>query len=283
MLSYRHAFHAGNFADVHKHIVLSLLVEGLLHKDAPICYLDSHAATGRYDLNSAEAQKNGEYRQGILRLWQQDSVPDAVRPYLSAVQALNSPENTDLPRYYPGSPRIVRHFLRPQDRMILTELHPADFQRLQQEFAADRQVAVHHLDGYQGLKAFLPPQERRGLVLIDPAFERRDETAHMISALQTACKRWTQGVYALWFPITNRSALDGFYRKLKKTGIRKILSCELCIRPPLTARHLNGSLMVIINPPWQTDNSLRAIQPWLATILADNGQASHSVEWLVGE
>jgi len=283
MLSYRHAFHAGNFADVHKHIVLSLLVESLLHKEAPFCYMDSHAAIGRYDLHSAEAQKSAEHQQGILRLLRQDSVPDAVRPYLSAVQALNHPENTAAPRNYPGSPRIVRHFLRPQDRMILTELHPADFQRLQQEFAADRQVAVHHLDGYQGLKAFLPPQERRGLVLIDPAFERRDEMSHMISALQTACKRWTQGVYALWFPITNRSALDRFYQKLKKTGIRKILSCELCIRPPLTARHLNGSLMVIINPPWQTDNKLRAIQPWLATILADNGQASHSVEWLVGE
>ena len=283
MLSYRHAFHAGNFADVHKHIVLSLLVESLLRKDAPFCYLDSHAASGRYDLHSTEAQKNGEYRQGILRLWQQVSVPDAVRPYLGAVQALNNPEITAEPRYYPGSPRIVRQFLRPQDRMILTELHPADFQRLQQEFAADRQVAVHHLDGYQGLKAFLPSQERRGLVLIDPAFERRDETRHMIEALQTACRHWAQGVYALWFPITNRSALDGFYQKLKKTGIRKILSCELCIRPPLTARHLNGSLMVIINPPWQTDDKLRAIQPWLATILADKGQGSHSVEWLVGE
>jgi len=283
MLSYRHAFHAGNFADVHKHIVLSMLVESLLLKDAPFCYLDSHAATGRYDLHSAEAQKNAEYRQGILRLWRQDSVPDVVRPYLSAVQTLNNPEIVTEPRYYPGSPRIVRHFLRPQDRMILTELHPADFQRLQQEFAADRQVAVHRLDGYQGLKAFLPPQERRGLVLIDPAFERRDETSHMIRALQSACKRWPQGVYALWFPITNRGALDGFYQKVQKTGIRKILSCELCIRPPLTARHLNGSLMVIINPPWQTDIKLRAIQPWLATILADNGQASHSVEWLTGE
>ena len=283
MLSYRHAFHAGNFADVHKHIVLSLLVESLLQKDAPFCYLDSHAATGRYDLHSTEAQKNAEYRRGVLRLWRQDNIPDAIRPYLSAVQALNSPENTDVPRYYPGSPRIVRHFLRPQDRMILSELHPADFQRLQQEFAADRQVAVHHLDGYQGLKAFLPPQERRGLVLIDPAFERRDETSLMISALQTAYKRWTRGVYALWFPITNRSALDEFYQKLKKAGIRKILSCELCVRPPLTARHLNGSLMVIINPPWHTDNKLGAIQPWLATILADNGQASHSVDWLVGE
>lgn len=283
MLSYRHAFHAGNFADVHKHIVLSLLVQSLLHKDAPFCCLDSHAGSGRYDLHSAEVQKNAEYRQGILRLWQQDSVPEAVRPYLAAVQSVNPSGHAAAPRYYPGSPRIVRHFLRPQDRMILTELHPADVQRLQQEFAADRQVAVHHRDGYQGFKAFLPPKERRGLVFIDPAFERRDETAHMITGLQTAYKRWAQGVFTLWFPITNRSALTGFYRMLEKTGIRKILSCELCVRPPVTARHLNGSVMVIINPPWQVDKTLRELQPWLAKVLAEDEEGGQRVEWLAAE
>jgi len=283
MLSYRHDFHAGNFADVHKHIVLSLLVQSLLHKDSAFCYFDSHAASGRYDLHGAEAQKNAEFRQGILRLWQGDSIPQAVRPYLAAVQSVNPPTYKAAPRYYPGSPRIVRHFLRSHDRMILSELHPADFQRLQYEFAEDRQVAVHHLDGYQGIKAFLPPKERRGLVLIDPAFERRDETSHMISGLQTAYKRWAQGVYALWFPITNRGALTKYYRRLAKSGIRKILSCELCIRPPLTARHLNGSVMVIVNPPWQMDASLRELLPWLARVLAENEQASYRVEWLVEE
>jgi len=284
MLSYRHAFHAGNFADVHKHIVLSLLIQGLLRKDTPFCYLDSHAASGRYDLQCAEAQKNAEYRQGILKVWQQQhGIPKAAQPYLAAVQSVNPGDRTAAPRYYPGSPRIVRHFLRPQDRMLLTELHPSDLQRLQQEFAADQQVTVHQIDGYQGIKAFLPPRERRGLVLIDPPFERRDETTHMVAGLQTAYKRWAQGVFALWFPITNRSALAGFYRKLESTGIRKILSCELCIRPPLTARHLNGSCMVIINPPWQTDENVRELQPWLTRVLADDPQAGQRVEWLVGE
>ena len=284
MLSYRHAFHAGNFADVHKHSVLSVVAQHLLHKDPPFCYLDSHAAVGRYDLQSADARKNAEHRQGILRLWrQQDSAPPTVNTYLAAVQSINPSEYADEPRFYPGSPRIVRHLLRPQDRMILTELHPAEFLLLQQEFAADRQVAVHRLDGYQGIKAFLPPRERRGLVLMDPSFERRDEPAHMVSGLQTAYNRWRQGVYLLWFPITHRSALTAFYRALEKTGIRKILGCELCVHPPVTARRLNGSAMVIINPPWQVDKSLRELQSWLAKVLADNDEPASRVEWLIGE
>ena len=283
MLSYRHAFHAGNFADVHKHIVLSLLIESLLHKDSPFCYLDTHAARGRYDLHSAEAQKKSEHQQGIMRLWRQESIPHAARPYIAAIQAVNSLGYAATPRFYPGSPHIVRHMLRPQDRMILTELHPTDFQQLRLEFAADSLVAVHHLDGYKAMKAFLPPRERRGLVLIDPAFERRDETARMIDGLQSAYKRWSQGMFALWFPITNRSALSKYYQLLIKTGIRKILSCELYVRPPLTARPLNGSVMVIINPPWQVDKTLRELQPWLAKILAEGDHASQQVEWLVAE
>lgn len=283
MLSYRHAFHAGNFADVHKHIVLSMAVGSLLHKDPPFCYLDSHAAAGRYDLHSAEALKNAEHQQGILRIWHLDGIPEEVQPYLSAVRSMNSPTAVDTPRYYPGSPRIVRHFMRPQDRMILTELHPDDFRRLRQEFAADRQVAVHHLDGYQGVKAFLPPKERRGLILMDPAYERRDEAARLIAALQAAYQRWPQGIFLLWLPITNRATLTDFYQRLEKTAIRKILGCELCIRPPITAHQLNGSAMIIINPPWQMDERLGELHPWLAEVLADKGKGGHQVTWLAGE
>jgi 23S rRNA (adenine2030-N6)-methyltransferase len=284
MLSYRHAFHAGNFADVHKHIILSVIVQSLLNKDSRFCYLDTHAAAGCYDLFSAEAQKNSEFRHGILRLWQeQDSAPAAVRAYLAAIQAANIHHSGDLPRYYPGSPRIVRHFLRTQDRMILTELHTADFQRLQQEFASDRQVSVHCLDAYQGVKAFLPPKERRGLVLIDPAFERRNEAARMFKGLQIGHKRWSNGVFMLWFPITNKSDLAAFYQSLEKSGIRKILSCELCIQAPVTARRLNGSLMVIINPPWRVDKAIQEIQPWLIDVLTEVGKGSQKVEWRIPE
>ena len=283
MLSYRHAFHAGNFADVHKHTVLSLLVQGLLHKEAPLCYMETHAGIGRYDLNCAEAQKNAEHLQGIARLLQRDDVPADLQPYLDAVHAVNPGNAAASLRFYPGSPRIVHHLLRPQDRMLLTELHPADAQRLSQEFAADRQVLVQHLDGYQALKALLPPRERRGLVLMDPAFERRDETSHMIAALKTAMERWASGIYALWFPITNRAGLGDFYKRLEKTGIRKILVSELCIRPPLTARRLNGSAMAIVNPPWPLDEQLRQLAPWLCRALAIEGRGSQQVDWLVPE
>ncbi len=284
MLSYRHAFHAGNFADVHKHSVLCALLQCLLRKDAPFCYQDSHAGVGRYDLHSTEAQKNGEFRLGILRLWQRRSeLPQALQAYLTAIAAFNPPEYSAEPRYYPGSPAIVRHFLRPQDRMILTELHPADFQQLQRLFTTDRQVAVHRLDGYQGLKAFLPPKERRGLVLIDPPFERRDETEQMLTGLRIAHQRWAQGIFALWFPITNRSALSRFYLGLEKTGIPKILSCEFWLTPPLTARRLNGSCMVIVNPPWQLDATVVELQACLTDTLGSADQSGHRITWLVGE
>jgi 23S rRNA (adenine2030-N6)-methyltransferase len=283
MLSYRHAFHAGNFADVHKHAVLSLLVQGLLHKDAPFCYLDTHAGAGRYDLRCPEAQKNAEYLQGIVRLLQFKDIPAALQPYLTAIRAVNPANDTSSLHYYPGSPHIVRHFLRPQDRMVLTEMHPADAQHLYHEFADDQQVVVHHQDGYQALKAFLPPRERRGLVLMDPAFERREEVTHMIAGLKTAAARWASGLYALWFPITNRAGLSEFYKRLEKTGIRKILVSELCIRPPLTARQLNGSAMIIINPPWKLDAGLRDLSAWLCRALAADGQGSQRVDWLVPE
>lgn len=281
MLSYRHVFHAGNFADVHKHAVLSLLVQGLLHKDAPLFYMDTHAGAGRYDLSCPEAQKNAEHLQGIVRLLQRDDVPAALRPYLAAVHAVNPDVNAPSLRYYPGSPLIVRHVLRPQDRMVLAELHPADVQHLYREFASDRRANVQHLDGYQAIKAFLPPKERRGLVLMDPAFERRNEAAHMIAGLKAAVERWASGLYALWFPITNRAGLNDFYHRLEKTGIRKILVSELCIRPPLTARQLNGSAMIIINPPWQLDVGLRKLSAWICRVLAAEGQGSQRVDWLV--
>ena len=283
MLSYRHAFHAGNFADVHKHAVLSLLVQNLLRKDTPFFYMDTHAGAGRYDLRAPEAQKNAEHRHGILRLWQHHEIPAALQPYLAAVKAINPTDTSGALRCYPGSPSIVRHMLRPQDRMVLTELHPADVQLLKHEFAEDRQVAIHHLDAYQGIKAFLPPQERRGLVLMDPAFERRDEPANMIAGLETAVQRWAHGLYALWFPITNRAGLSDLYKRLEKTGIRKILISELCVRPPLSARQLNGSAMVIINPPWQLDVTLGEVLPWLRQTLAEEGHGSQRIDWLVPE
>lgn len=186
MLSYRHAIHAGNFADIHKHMVLSLLMQSLQRTDLPYIYLDTHAGAGCYDLLSAEAQKNAEYRNGIQHLWGQTMIPEVVRPYLAAIQTVNPRHHTSWPRFYPGSPRVARYFLRAKDRMILTELHPEEFLRLRQEFTTDLQVSVFQMDGYLGIKSHLPPLERCGLVFIDPTFEQHGEAIRLISELQTA-------------------------------------------------------------------------------------------------
>lgn len=280
MLSYRHHFHAGNFADVMKHAVLTMLVQSLQHKDKGFCYFDTHAGAGRYDLQTSEAQKTLEYKTGIARLYDLQSVPKSVNGYLNVVRQLN---NFTKLRFYPGSPRLVRSLLRPQDRMALLELHPTDVRLLAEEFANDKQVTVYHQDGYEGLKAYLPPAERRGLVLIDPAFELKTEWTSLVEGLKEGWQRWPTGMYALWYPIQERVAVKRFYRQLAQTGIPKILATELCIYPDDTAKNLNGSGMVIVNPPYQMDAQLRTMLRWLWEVLAVDGQGGARVEWLAPE
>ena len=280
MLSYRHGFHAGNFADVFKHIVLSLLVRAQLRKDKPFFYLDTHAGAGRYELGSTMAQKNREFAGGIARLWGLAEAPEAARAYLDAVRALNAAPEL---RVYPGSPRIARHFLRAQDRMVLCELHGKEAEHLQAEFAGDRQVATRAGDGYQGLKAFLPPLEKRGLVLIDPPFELKDERARLLEAVAQAHKRFATGVYAIWYPIQDRAAVDWLRRQLVRTGIRNILAAELRIFDEDAPLRLNGSGMVVINPPWRLDEELETLGPWLWQALSPEGQGGFKLDWLVPE
>jgi len=285
MLSYRHAFHAGNFADVHKHAVVTILLTALQKKDAGLCYLDTHGGAGRYDLRSSEAAKNAEYLNGIARVWQAGNPPAALAPYLSAIRAVNEglAPHPRVPRYYPGSPRLARTLLRPQDRMVLTELHSTEIGALRHEFAGDQQVAVHHLDAYRGLKAFLPPQQRRGLVLIDPAYELREEGERIAAALIAAWQRWPQGVYALWYPLTNRALADRLQQKLIKTGIEKVLVSEIALQPPTNARRLTGSGLLIINPPWQANKAIAETCIWLSACLAENDDGEARTEWLTNE
>ncbi|MFM8332937.1 MAG: 23S rRNA (adenine(2030)-N(6))-methyltransferase RlmJ [Candidatus Methylumidiphilus sp.] len=280
MLSYRHGFHAGNFADVCKHAILALLVQAQLRKDKPFLYLDTHAGAGRYDLGSMMAKKNREYAGGISRLWGRADLPAALRPYLDAVAAQNSGEALQV---YPGSPQIVRHFLRAQDRMALCELHSREVEHLKDTFAGDRQVVVQSVDGYQGLRAFLPPPERRALVLIDPAFELKGERAQLLEALAMAHKRFPNGVYAIWYPIQDRPTLDWFRRQLERSGIRNILAAELRIFDEDLPLRLNGTGMVIINPPWQLDTELNALGPWLWQALSAEGQGGFKLDWLAPE
>ncbi len=279
VVNYRHGFHAGNFADVFKHVVVTLLVRALAAKDKPFCYLDTHAGAGRYDLAAEAARKTGEFQHGIARLWA-SAPPPAFTDYLAAVRALNADGHL---RFYPGSPRLVRYFLRPQDRMVLCELHPQEYAHLKDEFAGDRQVAVHLRDGYAALKAFLPPPERRGLVLIDPPFEQPDEFARAAEALVAAQARWNSGVYALWYPIKTQPPVAALHRALRASGMRKLLVAEFSPHPRDSALRMNGCGMVIVNPPWQFDQALAPRLAQLATLLRQDSVASHRLEWLATE
>lgn len=280
MLSYRHGFHAGNFADVFKHAVLCLLVQAQLRKDKPFLYLDTHAGAGRYDLGSVMAKKNREFAGGIARVWERADAPPLLQPYLDAVAAHNGADGV---RIYPGSPLLVRHFLRPKDRMALCELHTKEVEYLQDTFRGDRQVTVQLLNGYSGLKALLPPPERRGLVLIDPAFELKTERGQLLEALAAAHKRFASGVYAIWYPIQDRHTLDWFRKQLLRSGIRNILAAELRIFNEDLPLRLNGTGMIIINPPWQLDEQLQTLGPWLWQALSAEGAGGFQLDWLVPE
>jgi 23S rRNA (adenine2030-N6)-methyltransferase len=278
-MNYRHIYHAGNFADVFKHVLLSLLLKSLSRKDTPFFYLDTHAGAGRYDLKSAAAQKTGEYRDGILRLWNSQPLP-GIEDYLSAVRALNTGNTL---RYYPGSPRLARYFLRLQDRAVLLELHPDDCAQLKIEFARDAQVSVLRQDGYAGLKALLPPRERRGLVLIDPPYESEREIQQLMEGLREARARWESGLFVLWYPIKSRSPVERFHRELVSTGIRKILLAEFSPYPEDSDFRLNGCGMVMINPPWKLDETLHSLLPDIMNVLRRQSVGRTEITWLVLE
>ncbi len=277
-MNYRHAYHAGNFADTFKHIVLVSLINALKRKENAFCFLDTHAGTGLYDLSDQLPQKSHEYQTGITKIIESPNPPDLISTYLDCVNVLN--KKTQSLRFYPGSPAIVEHLLRPQDRMILTELHAEDWQTLKNNFHIDKRIAVHHQDAYQALKAFLPPKERRGLVLIDPPYEKSDELSEMSAVLTNALKRWETGIYALWYPIKIRKPIERFHQAVKQNIDKKLLVIELSIYPENTPTHLNGSGMLIVNPPWKLDEELKSILPWLWKTVSPNNQGRYDVKFL---
>ena len=264
MLSYRHAFHAGNFADVFKHALLVQLIRALRRKDKPFCVFDTHAGAGCYDLNAPLAQKNCEFVGGIGRLWTQTGLSSELADYVARVRAFNP----DGPlRVYPGSPRIARALLRPGDRLTLTELHPTEHVALQTEFAGDRQVAVHHQDGYAALRALLPPPERRGLVLVDPAYELKIEFDRLTEAVRVIHRRWANGIIALWYPILDRAPSLRWQRTLQTLAIPAMLCVELGLYPYDGPPGLHGCGMILVNPPWQLDETLDRLLPELLQCL----------------
>ena len=280
MLSYRHMFHAGNFADVFKHALLTRLLIALAAKEKPYFYLDTHAGIARYDLMHEWAQKAREYDNGIARLWNANDLPAELEPYMGAVRAAN-PHPTL--RYYPGSPLIARRFMRDNDRTILVELNKVDCDELKSVMAGERHVTVQCIDAYQSLKSYLPPPERRGLALIDSSFDRSREFDRIVRALKEAHSRWSTGMYAVWYPIMEAAPMRDFALDLQRSGIRKILRAELMVRERDESGIVPGCGMLVVNPPWKLDEEAKTIVKYLAKKLVVSGKGDARVDWLVPE
>jgi len=257
-VNYRHAFHAGGFGDCMKHALLLWLLRALQRKPAPLFVLDTHAGAGSYDLASEPATRTGEWRAGIARLL--DEPPVVLADYVAQVRSLG---------LYPGSPVITRALLRPDDRMVCCELHPDDAAELRRRFAGDRQVAVHHRDGWEAVGALLPPKERRGLMLIDPPYEDPQEFAALARGLATGWQRFRTGVFAAWYPIKQRAQLRQFLADLQQSGIRDIVTAELCLREPVDPTRLNGCGLLVVNPPYRFEQEAPAMLAALLDRLGD--------------
>ena len=277
MLSYRHAYHAGNHADVLKHIILLQIAGYMAEKPAPFWIIDTHAGAGRYALESPHASKLGEYRDGIGRLWDKKGLPPAAVDYVEFVKMLN-PDGAL--RHYPGSPWLASQSLRPCDRLRLYELHSSDVKLLQECFrGAGRQITVTAGDGFAGLKAILPPPPRRALVLIDPSYETRDDYANVVKGLQEALKRFATGTYAVWYPHLNKLESRKLPDKLKRLGAANWLHVTLDVKAPAgDGFGMNGSGMFIINPPWTLEKKLHETLPKLTQLLAQDGSALFTLE-----
>ncbi|WP_443090905.1 23S rRNA (adenine(2030)-N(6))-methyltransferase RlmJ [Basfia succiniciproducens] len=281
MLSYRHSFHAGNHADVVKHIVEMLIIENLTQKEKGFYYLDTHSGVGRYRLFSQESEKTAEFEEGIARLWQRDDLPEEVQRYVDLIKKLNY-GGKEL-RYYAGSPLIAAQMLRPQDRGLLVELHPTDFPLLRNNFKEFKNISVKRDDGFQQVKATLPPKERRGLVLMDPPYEMKEDYDLVVNAIVEGYKRFATGIYAVWYPVVLRQQSKRIVKGLEASGIRKILQIELAVRPDSDQRGMTASGMIVINPPWQLEAQMKKILPYLTNVLVPEGTGSWSVNWIAPE
>lgn len=256
-MNYRHAFHAGNFADCVKHALLVALLDALRAKPKPFAVLDTHAGIGAYDLSAPEPQRTGEWRDGIARAM--DSTDAALAPWLDLVRQAGWPAS------YPGSPALIRALLRPDDRLALCELHPDDHATLKARFRGDAQVAVHRRDAYEALTALTPFPERRGLVLIDPPFEQEGEFDRLAQGIATLRHRFRAGIIAAWYPVKHRTPVRAFQTALRDADVPDCIACELTLREPTDPTRLNGCGLLVANPPFGFEDKARAI---LAALLA---------------
>jgi len=282
-LNYRHAFHAGNFADVFKHAVLCRIIAYLREKPAAYRVIDTHAGAGLYDLAGSEASRGGEWRQGIALLLAAQPDPAAaalLAPFLDVVAALNAAGQIKI---YPGSPALARAWLRPQDRLIACEIEPKAAQALTANLRGDVRIKTLRIDGWTALEAYVPPVERRGVVLVDPPFEADDDFTRLANGLAAAHRKWATGIYALWYPIKSRAEPDALAKNLQRSGITRILRAELTVAPPDDVTRLIGSGLILVNPPWTLEKELKILLPMLAGIMGRDGKGGFRLDWLAGE
>jgi 23S rRNA (adenine2030-N6)-methyltransferase len=280
MLSYRHAYHAGNFADVFKHLIVCRILAHLNSKDKPYCVIDTHAGAGIYSLTSEAAQKNREYAGGIARLWQCNDLPAPLADYLA--QAKSASDSGKL-NVYPGSPHFIRRALREQDRAVFFELHPTDFKALHAFAQDDTRLRCEQSDGLDGCLALLPPAERRGLILIDPSYELKNDTTRVPDALQAFYKRFATGIYAIWYPIITRAKAKAFVNAVAScASFKRAENFEINIRSADPQQGMTGCGMIMINAPWTLADELTQTLPVLARLLGNSGRNACRIESLAG-
>ncbi|WP_293764728.1 23S rRNA (adenine(2030)-N(6))-methyltransferase RlmJ [uncultured Aquitalea sp.] len=277
MLSYRHAFHAGNHADVLKHLIEIELLNYLGQKEKPYWYIDTHAGAGGYSLQEGYATRNAEFETGIARLWDRDDLPPAVAAYVEVVRKINPDGKL---RYYPGSPWCAADVMPERDKLRLFELHPTDFALLDQTFAGQgRRVQIQQANGFEGIKAILPPPPRRGLVLIDPPYEDKRDYQHVVTALKESLKRFATGVYAVWYPCLQRAEMKELPKALQKLDAKNWVRAELHVEAPAADGFgMYGSGMFILNAPWTLPATLREVMPWLVKTLGRDDKARFVLE-----
>ena len=279
MLSYRHAFHAGNFADVLKHLVLSEVLEYMGAKDKGYSYIDTHAGAGMYQLRDEKAKKTAEYLDGIAKLWQRSDLPEALQAYIEYIHELNA--NGHLLRY-PGSPSIAEFFMRRQDAAFLYDLHPTDFNLLNKHLGKKRKFQVFKSDGYKAFKAHLPPATGRAVMLIDPPYEIKTDYKQAVKTIIAASERFAAGTYILWYPVVHREFIDGMERQFCDSGVRNVLQVEMSMSADSDEHGMTASGLFIVNPPWTLTKSLNQALPYLVNHLAPE-HGSFKVEQLIAE
>lgn len=274
MLAYRHAFHAGNHADVLKHCVLQQILMYMNQKDKPYWVIDTHAGAGMYSLASDYANTKSEYLDGVARLWDCDDLPSVLREYMNLIQLCNNKGDWSL---YPGSPEVIRRTIRADDRMRLFELHPTDFEILQENFERDRQAKLFKSDGFASLKALLPPPTRRAVIFMDPPYEIKTDYPKVVDALEEGLARFAEGVYVIWYPILTRGDHIRMLESLRKLSEKKLNIAMTVQQPDEKGFGMLGSGLFIINPPWTLKDTMQDIMPYLVEKLAQYPGASYEV------